>query len=81
MLVIDEKLLLYHGITTFLRIGDFTLIDLKTMEISAIGELKTGRQDGENIQTQVSLVSTDAARLSRILSLPTLPGRRSHALR
>ena len=73
MLVIDGKLLVYHGITTFLRIGDFTLIDLKTMEVSAIGELKTGRQDAEKIQTQVSLVSADPARLPRIRFNETAP--------
>ena len=32
---------LYHGITTFLRIGDVSFYDLKTRSISAIGELKS----------------------------------------
>lgn len=66
LLVIDNKLLLYHGITTFLRIGDFTLIDLSTLEVSAIGELKTGRPASDHIQTNVSLVAAELGRLPRI---------------
>ncbi|WP_394664494.1 hypothetical protein [uncultured Sphingomonas sp.] len=66
MLVIDGKLMLYHGITTFLRIGDFTLIDLKTFEVAAIGELKSSRPDDEHVQTEVSLVSVNPKLLPRI---------------
>jgi len=66
MLVIDQKMLLYHGITTFLRIGDFSLIDLKTMRVSSIGELKTERPDDEHIQTHVALVASNPAQLPRI---------------
>jgi hypothetical protein len=32
---------LYHGITSILRIGDVTLIDLKSLEIHGIGDLKS----------------------------------------
>jgi hypothetical protein len=32
---------LYHGITSFLRIGDVSFYDLKTRRISSIGELKS----------------------------------------
>lgn len=32
---------LYHGITTFLRIGDVSFYDFKTRRISSIGELKS----------------------------------------
>lgn len=39
--VTQEHFVLYHGITTFLRIGDISLIDLKNLRVSAIGELKT----------------------------------------
>lgn len=38
---IKGQLVLYHGITTFLRLGDISLIDLKTMTVTAIGDLKT----------------------------------------
>lgn len=38
---IDNKLILYHGITSFLRIGDLSLFDLKSKRLVAIGDLKT----------------------------------------
>ena len=38
---IKGQFVLYHGITTFLRVGDISLIDLKTMTVTAIGDLKT----------------------------------------
>lgn len=37
----EGYLVLYHGITTILRIGDITLIDLKKFKVAGIGELKT----------------------------------------
>jgi hypothetical protein len=39
--VINGHLVIYHGITTFLRIGDISLIDPRTGDLAAIGELKT----------------------------------------
>lgn len=38
---IDGQLVLFHGITTFLRLGDISLIDLGTRTVTALGELKT----------------------------------------
>lgn len=66
--VIDGKLLLYHGITTFLRIGDFTLIDGKDFSIAAIGELKTSEAGEGRIESQVALVSHDRTTLPQIPS-------------
>lgn len=37
----DHYLVIYHGTTTFLRVGDVSIIDLRTRELAAIGELKT----------------------------------------
>lgn len=34
-------LTIYHGITTLLRIGDVSFIDLKKLRVTAIGEIKT----------------------------------------
>ena len=39
--VIDNHLVIYHGTTTFLRIGDVSFLDMKTLRLTAIGELKT----------------------------------------
>jgi hypothetical protein len=38
---IDNFMLLYHGTTTILRLGDVSLIDLKSLRVAGIGELKT----------------------------------------
>ena len=39
--IFPDHLLLYHGITTYLRLGDVSLVHLPTMTISGVGELKT----------------------------------------
>lgn len=45
---LDGRILIYHGTTTFLRIGDATLIDLPSRRVHAIAELKTRKiKDGE----------------------------------
>lgn len=38
---IKGQFVIYHGVTTFLRLGDISLIDLKTQTVTAIGDLKT----------------------------------------
>lgn len=47
---------LYHGITTYLRLGDITLIDTKTMTVAGIGELKTHISKPGYLTTSVTLV-------------------------
>jgi hypothetical protein len=54
---IDGKLLLYHGITSILRIGDITFIDLTTMRVACMGELKTSRIDPKQINISMSLIA------------------------
>ncbi len=39
--VFENNLVIYHGITNILRIGDISLISLKNFKLSAIGEIKT----------------------------------------
>ena len=51
---INGHMVLFHGITTFLRLGDVSLIDLKTLTVTAIGDLKTKRI-GDN-QLRISLI-------------------------
>lgn len=55
---IDGRLVLYHGITTYLRIGDFSLIDLKSLTVRAIGELKTKQVSKDELQLSFTLVSS-----------------------
>jgi hypothetical protein len=38
---LNGHLTIYHGITTILRIGDVSFIDLKNLKVTAIGEIKT----------------------------------------
>ena len=58
---IDGHLVLYHGTTNLLRIGDFSLIDLTSLQVVAIGELKTGKPEGDQVTIRAILVgsSTD----------------------
>lgn len=46
--VLDGRMAIYHGTTTFLRIGDVSFIDLPSRRVHALGELKTRKvADGE----------------------------------
>jgi hypothetical protein len=60
----DGLLVLYHGITTYLRIGDFSLIDLKSLTLRAIGELKTKQISKDQLEISYILVSSKPFRLS-----------------
>lgn len=62
---IDGKMLIYHGVTSFLRIGDISLVDLKTMRVSCIGELKTSRIDPNRIKISVSMVAGEREQLPK----------------
>ncbi|MBN9118365.1 MAG: hypothetical protein J0I06_04250 [Planctomycetes bacterium] len=39
--VVNGHLVLYHGITSILRLGDVSLVDLKAFKVTGIGELKS----------------------------------------
>ena len=53
---IGNNLLIYHGTTTILRIGDISLIDLKTLTVSAIGELKTRKAGDRQLEINFTMV-------------------------
>jgi hypothetical protein len=55
--VVDGHLVLYHGITTILRHGDVSLIDLNTFRVTALGELKTRAVGADELQIMVHFVS------------------------
>lgn len=48
---------LHHGITTILRLGDVSLVDVARSRVVAIGELKTHRPNDAELSIQVSLIS------------------------
>lgn len=56
--MIENNLVIYHGITTFLRIGDISLYDLNNHKVVAIGELKTEDIGEKELQTTVHILST-----------------------
>jgi|GEM_PF-1898655 len=62
---------LYHGITTLLRSGDFTLIDLRTFKIAALVELKTSRIDINTLSFSLHTISQqDSTDLTDGFSFP-----------
>lgn len=46
--VLNRQIVLYHGITSILRLGDVSLIDPRNLRVAAIGELKTQRTSNPN---------------------------------
>ncbi len=61
------KLVIYHGTTTILRIGDVSLIDLKTLKLAALGELKTIEVDPDQIQVTIVFIGA----VDRLPSAPS----------
>lgn len=53
---INGQMAIYHGITTFLRIGDFSLFDLRTLRLSALAELKTERTGTDEITMRLHIL-------------------------
>jgi hypothetical protein len=57
-----NHLIIYHGTTSFLRLGDVSFIDLASIRVAAIGELKTKRIDDEHISVTVALLAAPGLR-------------------
>ena len=53
---VDGQFVLYHGITTILRLGDVSLIDLKSWKVTALGELKTEKTGDAKLTVHVVLM-------------------------
>src|SRR2546430_135769 len=51
--------MLYHGITTFLRIGDVSFFDVSTGRISAIGELKSVPVEPGKLSVRLHIISSN----------------------
>ncbi|HZF42698.1 MAG TPA: hypothetical protein VEZ48_04760 [Sphingomonadaceae bacterium] len=56
---VDGKFMLYHGITSLLRIGDFSFIDMTSLRVTCLAELKTSRIDPQRINLSLSIISGD----------------------
>jgi hypothetical protein len=64
--------LLYHGITTFLRIGDVSLVDMRTFRLAGLGELKSGPMDSGRVE--VSLAIIGARKFLEVLRVDDVEG-------
>ncbi len=53
---IDNHFIIYHGITDMLRIGDFTLFDLRNGKVVGIGELKSGKFDESTLTMNLTVI-------------------------
>lgn len=62
---VDGKFMLYHGITSLLRIGDFSFVDLTTLRVACLAELKTSRIDPQRINLSLSVISGDKDQIPR----------------
>jgi len=64
--LVDGHLVLYHGITTILRHGDVSLVDLNTFRVTALGELKSRANPtngADDLEVMLHLVSPKEAPL------------------
>lgn len=53
---INNKVLIYHGTTSFLRLGDVTFFDLKESRVASIGEIKTRKINEKELSINLSLI-------------------------
>lgn len=54
------KIAIYHGTTTFLRVGDVSFVELPSRRVHAIGELKTKKISAGEYRLMLHLVSPNA---------------------
>lgn len=58
---IEGNFNLFHGITNILRYGDYSFIDLKTLRVIGIGELKTKYIDSTNLQLSLTFIKRNTS--------------------
>lgn len=66
---LDNKLVIYHGTTTILRIGDVSLFDLENMQIVALGDLKTKKIGINQITVNLILFSPKARNVFEVKNI------------
>ena len=54
---IGRALVIYHGTTNILRLGDFSLIDCKQFKVIGLGELKTSPESDEQIKISAHITA------------------------
>ena len=56
-------MLLYHGVTTFLRVGDISFVHLATWRVVALGELKSQKVAPNQLRITLHMLGTDRDRM------------------
>ncbi|MBA3683322.1 MAG: hypothetical protein H0W73_19465 [Bacteroidetes bacterium] len=54
--IIPDHVLIYHGITNILTIGDYSVFNLNTAKLSGIGELKAGKVVENNLTLNLTIL-------------------------
>ena len=57
----DKYLVIYHGTTTILRIGDISLIDLNKLKVAGIGEIKTSPEGKGKLSISILMNFTSSS--------------------
>lgn len=58
------QFVIYHGITSFLRLGDVSFFDQRSGNVTCVGELKTQHLGGDRYQITVGIVAGDESSLT-----------------
>jgi hypothetical protein len=58
-----DCVVIYHGITSFLRIGDLSFLDLRSGEVIALGELKARKVKPGKAVVTLHMMATDRKRI------------------
>ena len=56
---LDKEFPLYHGITNILRFGDFSFVNMLTLQVTRIGELKTKKGEGEELHGTLYIIDRE----------------------
>ena len=70
---VGRLFVLYHGITSVLRLGDVSLVDMKRLRVAAIGELKTVKKNAPE-EIRVTLVFKGSKKRLKIGRLRRVSG-------
>lgn len=66
----EKHFLRHHDITSFLRIGDISFVDVNSWKVTALGELKSLRNTDGHLDVTLHVISSDRKDLPQIRSVP-----------
>lgn len=62
----EDKIVVFHGITTFLRLGDVSFVDLHDHKVKAIGELKSVQHSEKEFEISLATIGRSESDLKFI---------------